>query len=284
VEISNSEDMEVTAKNLSDEQIHGNKLLHDKIAVIFGAGGAIGSSVAREFSKEGATVFLSGRHLSPVETVANEIHAYRGKAEIAEVDALNEDAVNSYLEMIVNQAGKIDIVFNATGLRPNEFDSGKPAVEISFDNFMRYMNTYTASCFLTARAAARHMLTRHSGVVIFLTGALSKGVAPNFAGVGAAYGAIEALTRCLAVEWSPSGVRVVCINSGGMFDTNTIQQAYKSMGATKEAIWDNMKHDYLLKRMPVTEDTAKVAAFIASDRGNTFTGTIINATNGEVLD
>ncbi len=270
----------------SDVQQYGSgqSLLQGKVAVIFGAGRGIGRQVACVFSREGATVFLSGRHLTSVESIAREIRASKGKAEAAEVDALNETAVNSYLESVINQTGKIDVIFNAMGLKPSEFDSGKSALEISYEKFMLYMNTYTASCFLTAGAAARRMLTRRSGVVIFLTGTPSKGVVPNVAGVGAAYGAIEALTRCMAAEWSPSGVRVVCIHSGGMFDTNTIQEAFKAIGPSMETIWDNSKQYYLLKRMPVAEDTAKVAAFIASDNASILTGAIINASSGEVID
>jgi enoyl-[acyl-carrier-protein] reductase (NADH) len=69
-----------------------------------------------------------------------------------------------------------------------------------------------------------------------------------------------------------------------MYDTDTIQQAFKSRGLSEEAIWDNIKQSYLLKRMPVVNDTAKIAAFIASDRANTLTGRIINASCGQVLD
>jgi 3-oxoacyl-[acyl-carrier protein] reductase len=280
---SNVTEMKMTAENQFEQS---NLLLHDKVAVIFGAGGATGSQVAREFFKEGATVFLSGRHLPSVESIAKEIRtsSSQGKAQAAEVDALNETAVNAYLDDVVKQAGKVDIVFNAMGPKPDEYDFGKAATEIPYEKFMIPITTYTASNFLTARGAARHMLTRHSGVVIFLTGTPSKGIAPNTAVVGTAYAAVEALTRCLAAEWSPSGIRVVCIRSGGMFDTNTIQQAWQAMGSTKEAIWDNMKQGYLLKRMPVVDDTAKIAAFIASDRANTLTGAIINASGGEVLD
>ena len=74
----------------SQHQLYENKQLEDKVAVIFGAGGATGSQVAREFSKEGATVFLSGRHLPSVEKIVGEILTYQGKAHAAEVDALNE--------------------------------------------------------------------------------------------------------------------------------------------------------------------------------------------------
>src|SRR5919106_4655346 len=99
------------------------------------------------------------------------------------------------------------------------------------------LNTYVAS-----RAVARYMLPYNSGVIIFLTATPSKGVAPNRAAAGTAYGAIEALTRCLATKWSQLGIRVVCIRSGGRYDTNLIQRAFQT-------IWDNKKHGYLLKRM-----------------------------------
>lgn len=184
--------------------------------------------------------------------------------------------MNTYLDNVVKRAGKVDIVFNAMGLQPDEFDNGEETIKVAYKKFMIPLTTYTASNFLTARAAARHMLARHSGVVIFLTGTPSKGVALNLAAVGTAFGAIEALTRCLATEWSPLGVRVVCIRSGGMFDTNTIQQAFKDLGSSKEAIWENMKQDYLLKHMPVVDDTLEIAAFIASDMANILTGGIIN--------
>src|SRR3990172_2929052 len=97
-------------------------LLKDKIAVIFGAGGMIGGQVARTFVREGATVFLSGRSLDSVEKVAKEISATNGRAEAAEVDALNERAVEAYLDRVVKQAGKIDIVFNAMGKHLAEHD------------------------------------------------------------------------------------------------------------------------------------------------------------------
>jgi 3-oxoacyl-[acyl-carrier protein] reductase len=269
----------------NQNQLPENRLLNDRVAVIFGAGGATGSQVAHEFAKEGAAVYLSGRHLSSVESVTKNIQAHQGRAEAAEVDALNEMIVTAYLDKVVKHAGKkIDIVFNAMGLQPDEYDNGKATTELSYGKFMIPLTTYVASNFLTAKAAARHMLLHNSGVIIFLTGTPSRGVAPNLAAAGTAFGAVEALTRCLATEWSPLGIRVVCIRSGGMYDTNTIQQAFKTMGSSKEAIWDNMKQGYLLKRMPVVDDIAKLATFIASDRGKTFTGAILNASNGEVLD
>ena len=281
----------MSKSNAQSQQVYESRKLQYKVAVIFGAGGAIGSQVAREFSKQGATVFLSGRHLSSVESVVKEIRTSQGNiqiAEAAEVDALNERDVNAYLDNIVKQAGKIDIAFNAVGLQPIEFDNGKSTMELSYQKFLIPMNTYVASNFLTARAAARHMLTRHSGVILFITATPSSGVAPHISAIGTAMGALEAMMRCFAVEWSPSGIRVAGIRSAGMHNTRTIHQTFENMartiGLTREQFTEQNKQFTLLKRMPSVNDTAKIAAFLASDHANTMTGAIINATCGRVLD
>jgi len=85
------------------------QLLTNKRAVIFGAGGAVGSAVAREFAAQGATVFLSGRTLDAVEQVAQEIQQDGGIAYAAEVDALDEQAVQAYLDRVAQEGGSIAI-------------------------------------------------------------------------------------------------------------------------------------------------------------------------------
>jgi NAD(P)-dependent dehydrogenase (short-subunit alcohol dehydrogenase family) len=95
---SNVTEMKMTAENQFEQS---KLLLHDKVAVIFGAGGAIGSQVAREFSKEGATVFLSGRHLSSVESVAKEIRtSSQGNAQAAEVVSKRANSLTGAIIML----------------------------------------------------------------------------------------------------------------------------------------------------------------------------------------
>ena len=80
-------------------------MLKDKVAVIYGAGGGIGSAVARAFAAEGADLFLTGRHLAPVEGVAKEVVSGGGSAETAEVDALDAAAVKKKLQLVIDNAG-----------------------------------------------------------------------------------------------------------------------------------------------------------------------------------
>lgn len=88
------------------------KLLKNKNAVIYGAGGAIGGAVARAFAEEGAKVFLTGRNLASVTATAKDIVAAGGAAEAAQVDALDESAVEEHIAAVVRKAGTVDVSFN----------------------------------------------------------------------------------------------------------------------------------------------------------------------------
>nr|WP_263974166.1 SDR family NAD(P)-dependent oxidoreductase [Streptomyces albicerus] len=137
-------------------------MLKDKVAVIYGAGGAIGSAVAHAFAREGAEVFLTGRLQAPVEVVAKDIVSAGGSAEAAEVDALDEQAVDSHLQSVIDQSGRVDISFNAVGI-PNAQIVGVPLAELDAGQFALPITAYVTSYFLTARLAARHMIPNSSG-------------------------------------------------------------------------------------------------------------------------
>ena len=104
-------------------------MLKNKVAVIYGAGGAIGGAVARAFASEGARLFLTGRHQAAVETVARDIVSAGGSAEAAEVDALDEQAVDRHLQYVVDRAGRVDISFNAVGIANTKI-VGVPLAEL----------------------------------------------------------------------------------------------------------------------------------------------------------
>jgi NADP-dependent 3-hydroxy acid dehydrogenase YdfG len=88
------------------------RLLEKKNAIIYGAGGGIGGGVARTFAREGARVFLVGRTKQPLEAVAAEIKAEGGAADVAVIDALDEQAVEEHVRAVVSKAGSVDVSFN----------------------------------------------------------------------------------------------------------------------------------------------------------------------------
>jgi 3-oxoacyl-[acyl-carrier protein] reductase len=130
-------------------------LLENKNAVIYGGGGAIGGAVARAFAREGARVFLAGRTRAKLDAVARTISAAGGAVETAQIDALDEQAVEKHLEAVVNQAGRVDISFNAVGF--NEIQ-GIPLIDLALEDFIFPITGWSRTVFLTSRAAARRMV------------------------------------------------------------------------------------------------------------------------------
>jgi NAD(P)-dependent dehydrogenase (short-subunit alcohol dehydrogenase family) len=262
--------------------------LEDKTALVFGAGGAVGSAVAGEFAMQGARVFLSGLTRSRVQDTADAIWSMGGRATVAEVDALDEGAVNGYIDQVVGAAGRIDILFNAIGPQPNEYGNALSTMELPVDRFMLPIVSIVRSQFIAARSAARHMVSEGSGVVVFLSGTPSRGVSPNTSAIGATFGAVESLTRCLATELGPSGVRVVCVRSMGMAETRTMQQTYEmggdALGMPKEKLQEIVASRALLRRSPSLAETARLVAFLASDEASAMTGAIVNSSCGQVFD
>jgi 3-oxoacyl-[acyl-carrier protein] reductase len=262
--------------------------LQGKHAVVFGGGGSIGSAVAKEFAAEGAEVFLAGRTQSKIEEVSEQIAAASGRAHAAVIDALDDAAVTRYIDDVVAHSGSIDIALNVTGPRTAEYGNGKPAVELSIDEFMRPVSTVLKSNFITARAAARHMVQQRAGVILFITGSPARGHVPGASAIGAAFGAVENLTENLAIEVGPSGVRVVCLRTLANTDSRSIQETVEflvgAMGITKDQAVAQIAKSNFLNRTAGVSDTARAAVFLASDHACMMTGTVLNATASAAMD
>ena len=261
-------------------------LLKEKVAVIYGAGGAIGGAVARAFASEGARVFLAGRTMAPVELIAKEIEASGGSAEAAEVDALDEEVLDAHLRYVVDEAGRLDISFNAIGLPvPNQ---RLPLTELDVQQFSLPIATYTRSYFLTARLAARHMVPNRSGVIMTVTATPSRTGVPFVGGGAPAMAAVEALTRGLSAELAPQGIRVVGLRPQGIPETPRIRESFERYAEASGMTWEQF-HGALASRthtgrLSTLEDVANVAVFLASDGASGMTGTTVNLAMGSLDD
>ena len=134
-------------------------LLENKIGIIYGAGGSLGGAVAKAFAREGARLFLTGRHISSAQKLAEEIIASGGIAEAAEVDALDANAVNRHMDAVIQKAGAPDISFNAIGLQDTQ---NIPLVNMKVSDFTRPITIAMQTQFLTATAAGRAMMKKGS--------------------------------------------------------------------------------------------------------------------------
>jgi 3-oxoacyl-[acyl-carrier protein] reductase len=257
-------------------------LLERKNAVIYGGGGNVGGAVARAFAREGAHVFLAGRTLASLDRMAEEIRSAGGTAETAQVDALDETAVDQHADAVVARSGSIDISLNV--IKHGDLH-GTPLAEMALDDFMRPVATALRSQFLTARAAARHMIGQGSGVILLFGGTNSRVTLRDYhtggrqiymGGTQVAFGALDLLRRQLAAELGPSGIRVLTLESGGVPET--------IVGPGSEIIAAGLTSLTMLKLPETLEDIGNVAVFAASDLARSMTGTALNITFGRVTD
>jgi NAD(P)-dependent dehydrogenase (short-subunit alcohol dehydrogenase family) len=261
--------------------------LKNKVAVVFAASGAIAGAVAKSLAEHGAKVYVSGRDLAAVRMLADEIKQNNGRVEAAKVDAMNETEIDSYIQKIVTENGKLDIVFNGIGVRPSESDYGMYTTQISFEQFMKPIETHVGSQFLTSRVAAKYMMqTQIQGTILTLTASLSRLKLPFMAGVTAACTAIEGLTRVMAAEFGQASIKVICINPTSLSETRTIKEtnaaSAKSMNIPPEALGQMLASQYLLKKSPTLKDVGETAAFLVSDAGAVFNSHIMDVDFGSM--
>jgi 3-oxoacyl-[acyl-carrier protein] reductase len=252
-------------------------LLENKNAVIYGGGGSIGGAVARAFAREGARVFLAGRTLATLEAVAGDIRSAGGVAETAEVDALDENAVDQHADAVAADAGGIDISFNVIA---HPYTHGTPLAEMAVDDFMAPVETAARTTFLTARAAARHMIPRRSGVILAFGGPGDRSAPMRdyyLGGTQVAFDAIETMRRQLSVELGPHGIRVVTLASGG------VPESIPDFERRAE-IAEIIEPQTLLGRAATLEDVGNAAAFAASDWARSMTAAIVNISCGALVD
>jgi NAD(P)-dependent dehydrogenase (short-subunit alcohol dehydrogenase family) len=261
-------------------------LLKNKVAVIYGAGGAIGGAVARAFALEGAKLFLVGRHCASLDIVAKEIVSAGGTAEVAEIDALDEQALAMHLQSVIDKAHRVDISFNAIDV-PVDGIAGDPLTEMDAEKFLLPIANYSKSYFLTARLAARRMIVDKSGVIMTVTALTSRKGHSGNGGYGSSQAAKEALTRDLSAELAPHGIRVVGLRASAMPETDTLREIFETKGKAMGVTWEQWK-GYLAgphtQRVMVLEEVAGMAVFLASDKASGMTGTIVNLTMGALDD
>ena len=224
-----------------------------------------------------------------LDAVAYDIATNGGIVEVAEVDALDERSVEAHAEAVAAKAGGIDIALNAVGIFHVQ---GTPLAELSLEDFVHPIASYTRTNFITAKAVARHMAKKGAGVILTLTTPGSRLAGTGYIGYGAACGAVESMSRLLAAELGPSGIRVICLlphaipeaTAMGSHSRDVFRPFAERAGITVEQMLARHADTTLLKRLPTLAQVANVAAFVASDQAGAMTGTVVNLTCGTLVD
>ncbi len=261
--------------------------LKDKVAVVFAASGEIAGAVAQSFSEHGAKLYVTARNLDAVQSLAQKLSATGANVKAARVDALNEHEIDAFLEKVITENGRLDIVFNGIGAGYDEMGGRPPTTEASFEQFMAPIQKICGSQFLTSRAAAKYMIqTQSEGTILLLTAALSRSKLSNVAGITAASAAVEGLARVMAAEWGANGIKVIGICPGALMETkritgwiNAVAQQYS---IPAEQIIAQYKAFDLLKTSPTLKHVGETAAFLASETGVVFNSHIVDVDCGKM--
>ena len=261
--------------------------LKDKVAVVFAASGEIAGAVARSFAQHGAKVYVTGRNLNAVKALAGEIKAAGGQAEAGRVDALNEPEIETYLQKVVADNGKLDVVFNGIGSYYKDAGSGTPSTTATFEQFLNPLQRICGSQFLTSRVAARQMIQSGSeGTILLFNASMAKTKTPNMAGFASACAAIEGLTRVLAAEFGKHGIKVICLCSGAIYESHKISEMINDFsqlaGISIEAMTANYKRFDLLGAGPTAKQLGETAVFLASETGILFNSHIVDVDCGKL--
>jgi 3-oxoacyl-[acyl-carrier protein] reductase len=276
-------------ESLNRQKVKTNKMesLKDKVAVVFAASGQVAGAVARAFAQHGAKVYVTAINLNAAEALAKDIDANGGRAEAGKVDALNEDEIDSYLQKVVAENGKLDMVFNGIGSYYKDAGSGTPTTIATLEQFMNPLQRICGSQFLTSRVAARHMIQSGSeGTILLFTASMSKTKTPNMAGFASACAAIEGLTRVMAAEFGQHGIKAICICSGALMETNKIQGMINNFSERFDISREEMTKNYtrfdILKSGPTLKQLGETAAFLVSENGVAFNSHIVDFDGGKI--
>jgi NAD(P)-dependent dehydrogenase (short-subunit alcohol dehydrogenase family) len=250
-------------------------LLEGKVAVVYGAG-SIGGAVARAFGTEGARVFVGDRTGAKAEALAAEIGAAGGVARGFEVDALDEESVGRFVAAVSEEAGRLDISFNAISVGDVQ---GTPLAEMGWEDFARPIENAVRSNFLTVKAAVPAMVRGDGGVVLFFGGAGDPVPDYSIGGFQVALHAVEAMRRQYASELGPQGVRFVTLRTGGVPESISTADPERA-----EQLGEMLAAATMTGRAATLADIGAVAAFVASDKARTMTAATVNVSAGALID
>lgn len=198
------------------------------VALIVGAGDGIGAAVCRRFAREGYTVCATRRNADRLQTLIGEIEAAGGRAYAFGSDARREDEVEALFERIERDIGTIDVlVFNIGANVPSS---------ILDETARRYFKVWEMACFagfLCGREAARRMLPRARGTILFTGATASLRGASGFAAFAGAKHALRALAQSMARELWPKHIHVGHIVIDGAVDTAFIRDTFPQLYAAR---------------------------------------------------
>jgi NAD(P)-dependent dehydrogenase (short-subunit alcohol dehydrogenase family) len=236
--------------------------LSGKVALITGGNAGIGESVAKLFAEEGAAVVVTGRRQAELDRVAREIMAKGGKALAVAGSVTDETHARAAAERTVASFGKIDVLVNNAGIG----DFGKRLHEMDDTAWANVLDVNLTGPFRMTRAVIPQMLKQTGGSIVNISSIASLVGIPLLSAYAASKGALDALTRSIAIDYASDGIRCNVVNPG-LIDTPMAAP----LMANSEQLGSILSH-YPIRRAGKPEEVASMVLYLASDESAWVTG------------
>jgi len=252
------------------ESSFGYTDLKDKVVLVTGGASGIGFAIAQAFSMSGCKVVIIGRDKARLDFAKKEIG---GKVTCIQFDLNEAGRFPGLVKDIDRVAGEVEVLVNNAGINLK-----KDALEVSNEEYENVVRTNQTSVFALTREVGKAMVGRGSGSIIMISSMASQYGIPKVVAYTASKSAIEGMTRALAVEWSPLGVRVNCIAPGFI----------KTAMSSKALDGDAERKRKVLARTPIGKlgepsDVASAALFLASTQSKYITGIVLPVDGGNSI-
>ena len=247
--------------------------LKNKIALVTGAAGGIGSATARRFAEEGATVVLSDINGEGCEKVLKEIEEKGGKGSIILADVTKEDEIVAIFSKVKKDYGRLDVLANIAG---GDFENQVAVDEISYEKMSYNIDANLKSCILCCREAAKIMMEQQYGKIVNMSSLVYRGSPMQFT-YAASKGGVFAFTRSMALTLGMYNITVNGL-APALIEVDIIKNSLSP------EVWEALKEDcatrYPLGRVGQPIDVANCALFLASDESSFITGQVIEISGG----
>lgn len=249
------------------------KRLSGKVAVVTGGNAGIGEAIAKVFAREGASVVITGRRQGELYRVVSDIVKEQGKVFAVVGSVTDESHVQEAVRQAVQQFGRLDILINNAGVG----DFGRRLHEIDDTTWAHVLDVNLTGVFRMTRAALPQMLEQGKGVIVNISSVASLIGLPTLPVYAASKGALDAMTRALAVDYAREGIRCNVINPG-LIDT---PMAAPLMSNPEQL--DPILSHYPIRRAGKPEEVAQMALYLASDEAAWVTGGTFSIDGGMTI-
>ncbi|MFT3750875.1 MAG: SDR family oxidoreductase [Agriterribacter sp.] len=244
--------------------------LTGKKVLITGGGKGLGFAIANIMAQQGAEVIITGRNERQLKETCKNIGA---SCTYHVFDLTDTKAIPSFVEAVTDKHGHIDVLVNNAGINMK-----KDILEVTDEDFESVIKTNQSAVFSLSREFAKKMVQSKRGVILLISSMASQYGIPKVIAYTASKSAVEGMTRAMAVELSPLGIRVNCI-APGFIETDMSSKALNSDPERKQKV---------LSRTPMAklgrpEDIGYAAAFLASDAAGYITGIVLPVDGGNAI-